>query len=1011
MFVVFRSRILITLSSRNLIVLAIWISVAFQTSTGFSQSAREQTDFFEKKIRPILVEHCYECHAADSKDVGGKFLIDTRAGMISGGESGAVIVSGKPDESLLMQAMRYDGMEMPPAEKLPASVLKDFEKWIAQGAFDPRTEVPVKPIQGGEDLDALWSFQPRVVSPVPKVVDRSWPRSPLDQFVLARMEAVGLKPTHDAEDRVLVRRIYFDLIGLPPSDDQVEKFVQEHQQHGKQAVENLVDRLIAEPEFGVRWGRHWLDVARYGESNGDDGLGRNATFPHAWRYRDYVIDAINRDPGYDHFLREQIIGDTLKANNAVERNRHLVATGFLALGSKPASAMNSNFAMDVVDDQINVVSTGVLGLSVACARCHDHKHDPIPTRDYYALAGIFSSTQTLYGAAGNEKLTAPPTELHELRSNLAVDQTRPDRSKTPVLPEGYRDTVQDLQAVINESLTEHPEDLKTQTKMSFNQADFAKVKDTALHGEFSSNAESYSISFWFRNTLANDARPITTYLFSRAKLGDKALPGDHLGIGGKHEKAVTGKLFVFNGNDKKKSVKGSTVIPPNSWNHIVLVRRVGTVEVYLNGQLELNAELEATFGKSREFSLARRSDQFAPLQGNVGEFSAYDRALDRDAAIRLHTESDQPKGIIPTPIEGYAMGVREKAKPADIKIHINGDGAKKGASVNRGVLTAYETLPETATRRFENGTFKVEKGGSGRQELVEWLTRDDHPHTARVMVNRIWIYLMGRGIVATPDDFGVYGARPTHPQLLDYLADDFVRQGWSMKQMIRQIVLSRTYQLASHHDADSLNADPDNRWMARHYRQRLDAESLRDSILHVTGRLDHSPQQGSAIEEIDALINWPPGEATNLHRESNHRSIYLCMLRHAPPLELVAFDLPDAVGIAGRRDVTTLPTQTLFLLNSDFVVSQAGSYARKLLEGPQSEASGTLADEARVRSVFQACFQRLPSEVELHGAMEYLVAIDAQFEKMVADAGQRRQRVWQSFCQAMLMTNEFRYVD
>jgi hypothetical protein len=985
--------------------------LAFQTSHTFSQSDREQTEFFEKKIRPVLVEHCYECHAADSKEVGGKFLIDTRAGLISGGESGAVIVSGKPDESLLMQAMRYDGMEMPPTEKLPESVLKNFEKWIAQGAFDPRTEAAVRPIKGSNDLDALWSFQPRVVSPVPPVVDRTWPRGPLDQFVLARIEAAGLKPTFDADHRVLVRRLYFDLTGLPPTSDQVEKFVDEYQEYGQQAVRRLVDRLLGEPAFGVRWGRHWLDVARYAESNGDDGLGRNATFPHAWRYRDYVVDAMNRDPGYDHFLREQIMGDKLKADGADERNRNLVATGFLALGSKPASAMNSNFAMDVVDDQINVVGTGVLGLSISCARCHDHKHDPIPTRDYYALAGIFSSTQTLYGAAGNEKLTAPPTELHELRSRLIGDQTRPDRSKTPVLPEAYRDAVQKLQPVINESLTEHAGQLKPESELSFNQVDYAVVKENALQGEFPSDAESYSISFWFRNTLANDARPITTYLFSRAKLGDKALPGDHLGIGGKHEKAVTGKLFVFNGNEKKKSVKGSTVIPPNSWNHIVLVRRGGTVEVYLNGQLELESELEATFGKSREFSLARRSDKFAPLQGNVGEFSAYDRGLDRAAAVRLHTESGQPKGIIPTPVEGYAMGVRDKANPADIKIHINGDGAKKGASVNRGVLTAYETLPETAKHRFENGPFKAGKSGSGREQLVDWLTRDDHPHTARVMVNRIWLHLMGRGIVGTPDDFGVYGARPTHPKLLDYLADEFVRQGWSVKQMIRQIVLSRTYQLGSQHDADSLKSDPDNRWLTRHARQRLDAESLRDSILQVTGMLDHSPQPGSAIEEVDALINWPPGEATNLHRESNHRSIYLCMLRHAPPPELVAFDLPDAVGIAGQRDVTTLPTQTLFLLNSEFVVSQSEIYARQLLDSLRFGESGTSADQARVRSVFQACFQRLPTEVELNRAMDYLVAIDAKFVKIVAEEIPRRQRVWQSFCQAMMMTNEFRYVD
>ncbi len=1004
MFVVFRSRILIPIGLRKLIAISA-MGLICHAPSGFAETPRDQLEFFENKIRPVLVQHCYECHSSDSKEVGGKLLLDSHTGMMVGGESGAVLVSGKPDESLLIQAMHHDGMEMPPTGKLPESVLNDFEKWIAQGAFDPRTEPSGKPLAIHGDLDALWSFRPRAVLSVPPVVDKTWPRGPLDHFVLARMEAAGLKPAHDAEARVLARRLYFDLTGLPPTVMQLETFVENHQRRGQRAVEQLVDRLLAEPQFGVRWGRHWLDVARYGESNGDDGLGRNATFPHAWRYRDYVIAALNRDPGYDRFLKEQIVGDLLKAGDADEKNRHLVATGFLAIGSKPASAMNKNFAMDVVDDQINVVSTGVLGLSVACARCHDHKHDPIPTRDYYALAGIFSSTETLYGAAGNEKLTAPPTPLHELRSNWSVQQVRPDRSKTPVFAEGYQEALQEYQPLIRESLTDHPTALKPETELSFGVTEFAKVKETALHGEFSGDAKSYTVSFWFRNTLKNDARPITAYLFSRAKLGDKALPGDHLGIGGNHDKAVTGQLFVFNGNEKKKSVRGSTVIPPNSWNHVVLLRRDDRIEVYLNGQLELEDELESTFGESREFSLARRSDKFAPLDGNVGELAVYERALDRESVLRLHTASGQPKGIIPTPIDGYAMGVREKSKPADIKIHINGDGAKKGPSVARGVLTAYETLPADSDRRFETDQFKVSAGSSGRMELAAWLTRDDHPHTSRVMVNRIWMHLMGRGIVSTTDDFGVYGARPTHPQLLDYLAESFVRQGWSVKQVIRQIVLTRTYQLASQSKVDSVRADPHNLWLARHSRRRLDAETLRDSMLMAAGTLDYSPQQGSAIEQIDALINWPPGEATNLHRESNHRSIYLCMLRHAPPPELMAFDLPDAVGIAGKRDVTTLPTQTLFLLNSEFVVAQAAVYARRLLQ------DSSAADEDRVQRVFQGCFQRLPNEVELRQAIDYLVVIDDQLRKTEPDAKKRNHRVWESFCQAMLMTNEFRYVD
>ena len=341
-----------------------------------------------------------------------------------------------------------------------------------------------------------------------------------------------------------------------------------------------------------------------------------------------------------------------------------------------------------------------------------------------------------------------------------------------------------------------------------------------------------------------------------------------------------------------------------------------------------------------------------------------------------------------------------------IRILRRGNPALKGDEVSPAFPSVLTSLPAVIPEDY-----KTDKSSGRRRALAEWITSKENPITARVMVNRIWMHLMGRGIVATPDDFGVYGARPTHPALLDYLAEVFVCRGWSVKQMIRQIVLSRTYQLASHHDSDSLAADPDNLWMARHQRRRLDAESLRDSILQVTGTLDYSPQRGSAIEKIDALINWPPGEATNLHRESNHRSIYLCMLRHAPPPELVAFDLPDAVGITGQRETTTLPTQALFLLNSEFVVAQARIYAGNLLESANTAGNGAAAEEVRVRQVFQTCFQRLPTESELQQSMDYLIAIDAHFEKTERDAGKRRHRVWQSFCQAMLMTNEFRYVD
>ncbi len=966
--------------------------------------ADEQRDFFETKIRPVLVKHCYECHSADSDSIGGNLLVDRRDGMLVGGESGPVVVPGKPDESLIVQALRYEDLEMPPEAPLPEAVINDFVKWISLGATDPRVDAAMPTPKPTGDLETLWSFMPRQVPALPDVQHRDWPRDPIDHFVLARLEQNTLEPTHDATPQTLVRRLYYDLIGLPPTHEQVNEFVDEYSRDAISATESVVDSLLASPQYGVRWGRHWLDVARYGESNGDDGLGRNATFPHAWRYRDYVVDAFNHDVPYDQFLTEQIAGDLLPAESAEQRNRQLTATGFLAIGSKPASAMNTNFAMDVVDDQINVVCTGVMGLSVACARCHDHKHDPIPTRDYYALAGIFSSTETLYGAAGNEKLTAPPTPLHELKSTWNESEAvAPDRTSPPKFPDNYSKQIDELSPSLHCKLDSVPDGLTVTPDASYSTETFALVKDTTIRGTLPEKTSSYSVSFWFKNSLKNDARPITAYLFSRAKFGDKTLPGDHIGIGGNHESTRSGKIFVFNGNEAKKTLSGSTVIARDTWNHVVLVRDAASIKLFLNGQLEIDGELKPAFGESTEICLANRSDNFAPLDGHMGEFALFARALAVDDAVHLHTASGQPRGVRPSPVDGYAMGVLDKKKPGDSKVHINGEGSKLGPVVPRGVLTSYRTALHIESSPGEDVVINEKE--SGRAALASWLVRPDHPQTARVMANRVWMHLFGQGIVATPDDFGVYGARPSHPELLDHLAERFVNEQWSIKRLIRAIVLSRTYQLASACDERVLESDPDNRWLARHNRRRLDAESLRDSMLQACGSIDYSPEKGSAIETVDALINWPPGAATNLHRESNHRSIYLCLLRHAPPKELVAFDLPDGVTVAGSRETTTLPTQSLFLLNSDFVVKQSRALAQRLLQHKEQD------DADRVRRLFSLTLHRDASERELASSIDYVRTTEAAIAKTITQPDERQLRAWASLCQALLTTNEFRYVD
>ena len=408
-----------TMQHPRLSLLIMVVAIGAGTPVLFAQGRNERAglELFEKKIRPALIEHCYECHAVDSDDIGGDLLVDSRAALLEGGETGPAIVAGKPRDSILMRAIDYSDLEMPPDEKLPDSVIADFRRWIALGAPDPRvdsTSVDAKQKALDEPKQApvdLWSLQPVAKVPLPPVDDQRWPLSDVDRFVLARLEQQGLQPSDDADPITLVRRIYFDLVGLPPSPAQVAAFVADPSQRH---LEEVVDRLLASAEFGERWGRHWLDVARYGESAGSS---RDVLMLYAWRYRDYVIDAFNADMPFDRFITEQIAGDLLPAETEEDRFRQTVATGLLAIGSK--SLNGGNLKYDVIDDQIDVVSKAVLGLTVACARCHDHKFDPIPTKDYYSLAGIFLSTDTLYGGGTKRPKTA--AEKRNLYLTLSED--------------------------------------------------------------------------------------------------------------------------------------------------------------------------------------------------------------------------------------------------------------------------------------------------------------------------------------------------------------------------------------------------------------------------------------------------------------------------------------------------------------------------------------------------------------------------------------------------------------
>ncbi|HIG80572.1 MAG TPA: DUF1549 domain-containing protein, partial [Verrucomicrobiales bacterium] len=676
---------------------------------------RAQLDFFEKKIRPVLVQQCYKCHSAKSEKVKGELLLDTKAGARKGGESGPAVVPRNLRKSLLIEAVRWgnDDLQMPPKKKLPDSVIADLEKWVAMGAPDPRSEQGAAAIKRDIDIEAgkkYWAFQP-VKNSTPKVKNKSWPRTDIDRHVLAGLEAKGLKPVADANPRTLIRRVYYDLTGLPPSPEEVADFINSATRTPHSALEKVVDRLLASPQFGERWARHWLDVARYAESN---GMERNAAFPNAWRYRDYVIDSFNADKPFDQFIKEQVAGDLLPGK-ATDARR--IATGFLALGPKSLNNKNAReFKMDVVDEQLDVTTRAFMAVTVACARCHDHKFDPIPTEDYYSLAGIFYSTQTLFGGATGGGIRHQ-TKLIE----LAEGRGKPVAKPKPV----------------------------------DNAAKIAALQ--------------------------------------------------------KRQRALA--------VERKKLQKE------------------------LKGKAKTNPRFKKIQKETRSVALELRK-----LRGNRGRKGG-------------------PKQTGP-----LAMGAIE-GSPANLKVHIRGNVSTQGALTERGF-----------PRVLDFGGPKIDAKQSGRLQLAEWIAHRDNPLTARVFANRVWHHLFGRGIVRTVDNFGETGERPTNPALLDHLAARFIAQNWSVQKLIREIVLSRAYQMSSAHSAANTKADPDNTLFWKMNQRRLDAESMRDGMLATAGQLNLSPYQGTVLTAAGGNLGRNVQQLDRLRNaEHNHRSIYLPVARQAVP--------------------------------------------------------------------------------------------------------------------------------
>ncbi len=809
-------------------------------------------DFFEKKIRPVLVANCYQCHSASAKEVKGQLRLDTRVGIRKGGETGPAVVPGKPNESLLIQALRHeDGLEMPPKQKLSDEIIADFTKWVQLGAPDPR-EANVSTVGKKISLAEarkFWSLQPPKVVPAPAVKNVAWARSEIDRYVIAGLEANKLLPVADAEKQVLIRRLYFDLIGLPPTPEEIEAYVRDA---SPKATETLVDRLLALPQFGERWGRHWLDVARFGESTGKE---RNIPYNYAWRYRDYVIDAFAKDKPYDQFIREQVAGDLLPAATPQLKNEQLIATGFLSLSPRSLNERNpEQFAMDVADEQIDVTTRAVMGISVACARCHDHKFDPIQQQDYYALAGIFRSTQVYPGVKRGNNKTGYEGDYVSLVSTTAKAGSDEDRRELARLEREIAEAKLDL----------------------------ARAKAAA--GD----------------------QPATS-LTARQKAKAKAKP-----------------------NKENKRPKPDTASP----------------------------------------------------------FRQEERRL-----AQLMTKRDELETKLTPPGES-AMGVRDSAKLMDCKINIRGEVNDLGDEVNRGLVRVllYPGAPE------------INKSQSGRLQLASWLTNRSNPLTARVMANRVWFHLFGRGLVETVDNFGALGEAPTHPELLDYLAVRFMDGKWSTKQLIREIVLSRTYQLASDHQAANYDADPENKYLWRMSRRRLEAEAIRDSLLATSGKLKLQRPEGSPVMKMTGGELGRQVKGDELLREYEFRSCYLPLARGYVPEFLNVFDMADPELVTGQRDVTTVATQALYLMNSPVVQSLSQATAERVL------GDARLKDDAnRIDYAFRLIVGRRATADQIGAVQKFLKDSEAA-QPASLKPNDRRKQAWATFCHTLFASAEFRYV-
>ncbi|MDB5350370.1 MAG: Protein of unknown function (DUF1553)/Protein of unknown function (DUF1549)/Planctomycete [Planctomycetota bacterium] len=1023
--------------------LAILVSLVLFPSMTVARSGEPDETFFEQKVRPILAGTCQKCHGAKKQEAG--LRLDARQGLIQGGETGPAIVPGDPAKSLLIQAVTHAGdLAMPPDRRLSDVQIADLKRWVELGAPWPAGDRPVT-IRTGEITEAdrrFWSFQPLAHPPIPAVANRSWIRTDVDAFILAKLETNGISPSPLADRRTLIRRATFDLTGLPPTPREVSDFLADS---SPDPFARVVDRLLASPRYGERWGRHWLDVVRYA-----DTAGETADFPvrEVHLYRDYVIAAFNNDKPYDQFLREQVAGDLLGLNAPPERYAEMVtATGFLAI-SRRFGFDPENYQHLTIQDSIDTLGQAFLGLSVGCARCHHHKFDPITTSDYYALYGIFDSTR--YAFPGSEEKRrprdfaplVPPSEAGAKKKTFDEALAK-FTAEIQSIDARKKATETELKSLVGLDGSFETHALAAGPGRPWGFVDGARVTG-ASQSPFTNVFPSGSRGISLPNNSANNAieqalprnrTPASdnlVHLNLDVRVVDSTGGGDgsyriYLGHGPGNSAAIelyfNSRQFVARSGDVREAIRE---LKAGVWYNLQVVADLdkrtysGTIGVpgdltpfsarafstgwdgnldyfFVDGYGHLGGNKPA----SELDNIAIQDDPFAPPgESPSGEHG--DVGLDRQkqaAALRATLDGLAKER---TELERSASALT-MAGPYPVAYGMSEGQAHNARIQKRGEPTI---LGDEVPRRFLQilgGDAVPPDSGSGRLDLANWITRPGNPLTARVMANRVWQHHFGQGLVATENDFGRRGQAPSHPELLDFLSIRFRDGGWSIKSLHRQIMLSSTYRLSGAAGPELSTVDPGNALLSHFPRRRLDAEEIRDAMLSAAGTLDLSPAGPHPFPPVETW-GFTQHAPFNAVYETRHRSVYLMNQRLKRHPFLALFDGPDTNSSTARRLVTTVPTQSLFFMNDPFLHEQAAALAGRILASSADDAE-------RLTFAFETAFARVPTVDDRDESLAFLAAEKLDFATSGVPASEAERRAWSALTRTLLARNEFLFVD